>query len=366
MKISTAFLLQYHPDDISILKLAFDNQQLNLLGELVKEPSSSRLVDFDSLNGEEFKSPSRYFINIKSDNTERSYGEGVIEIFDEIFDKLSDDISYLENSTSIFNSDGKIAYPLVMYQYKTSDESVKTQDVYIYPLTKSLTVTNKIGFFGNHQKAGSSNVNKLKAQEVKDGFYLPVSGCVCSFHKKEIIASGSSDVIKTINVYKAFDFAKMFNIREIQYKYAKNTINRFNKENDPLTLTRDNIKVKFPIKDKKIDQTIFDKVNSNENLISSFAHFKGTKRSIIQSIDKKQLDIVLTRMKKYAEENATADFSFLDLPQLIDDGKSLSVNSRQVPIFACLFENKVIERLLNGRIEVSLLKNHVVKDDKVE
>lgn len=347
--------MNYEDGKMSIVKLAVDNPQLETLSDMILPPKGKRLINFNSIEEGEYKSPSRYIVN-SNDVMTNNISEHILEMADNLFNKVFSDVPFLNQINDVFSNSSDIKYPIVLYLSSNEKNEIRQDEIYIYSLKKNLTVTHKMGLF-KPKKAGSSGANLLKVEEIRDGFYLPEKGCICSFHRKINLMDTNEKNLKTVKVYNNNNFVDIFGIRKIKSKYAENTINRFNSRGNPLTLTQDNVNVRFKQDDNgKIDSSIYNEVLSDDDLSDTFAHFKGTRNNIIKKIGVKKLESVLDRLRKYANSDASADFSSINVPSLSEDGTTLDINSDELPVFAGLIENKVIEKLLDGKIEVPYFK----------
>ena len=113
----------------------------------------------------------------------------------------------------------------------------------------------------------------------------------------------------------------------------------------PLTLTENDTSVSFDDIDK-----VKKFVQNNESVAETFAKFKGNGNAMIQKQPLRKVKAVFERLRNYAKSRADASFSEKNIPTI--DGNEIKVTEYSVPIFSGLIENKIIERLLNGDIEI--------------
>lgn len=170
-----------------------------------------------------------------------------------------------------------------------------------------------------------------------------------SFHKK---IQETEDVRETtkVNVYNALGFDNLFETFDTQKKYVENTLNKFSDSQSPTLLTIDKVKVQIKENNEDVRKLIY----SNEKLTKTFSSFTGSSRNTIQKIGSSRVKDVLEKLNNYVQENADSKFESINIPQLIEeDGKAvLKVDVDSAPIFAALLENKIIQRLLNDKIQI--------------
>lgn len=362
MKIKSAYVLNYESNGkINTLKLPFEEEQLDNLSNFVKNPSDNRIPDITDTNNENFNSPKRYSVHFNwkyVDDQNSTFNEEnkdpQIVILENLFSKFNENNNLLQKSEDIFGKNKEFLYSTVVYETEELSHKANTQHLYLYLLKKSLAVSNRVGLFSLSKRIGSTKAHALEAQEVTDGFYLPQKDCVCSFHKKIVEGNKKAEnVVETVKVYDGLTFSELFCLEEMRKQYAENTIDRFNDTDNPLTLTRDKVKVKFMTDTNELDiEKVKNRICNDDKLVTTFARFKGTKSSTIQKIGIDKLEQALDRLKAYVESDATAKFSIINIPSIDKEKLEIFVTEDQVPILAALLENKVIERILDKSIRV--------------
>lgn len=356
MIINKVFVLNYDETELKIKKLPFENNKLRILSELVKTPSENRMRDLNTIPEGEFISPGRYYIN-KNDEQKDALNDLSFQVMDKIVSKTNDKIGFLNNMSEMYDEEGKgnnLQYDIIIYECVNEGKERNEYDYYFFEIKNSLRVKGKIGLFGVEKKAGTTNANLLDISKKMDGFYFPLEACICRFSKTINILK--SDENCTLKVYRALEFNQMFKLNDAIEKIAENTVNRFSAKENNLTLTSDNLRVSFPQSNNIIDPTFLQKIKSSSILSDSLARFKGTKASKIQKINSLKLKEVLERLRKYADSDPSAEFDAINVPIIDEQNNVINVNAEQIGVFSGLIENKVIERILNGKIEVPYYK----------
>lgn len=263
-------------------------------------------------------------------------------------------LSELESIYSFDNTNSKdknINQILIGYLFT---ESNGNKELFLYRLKKSLLIKNS-GFWIFGKKISSTNAEKIKIDRIKNGFNLPTSkkDCLASIYKRKDTSEGKQYKIK---IFKAYDFDEVFQTCDTKHKYVDRILEKFESANNPISLTKEQILVKF-----KTDELpeIKNCIYNDDNLTRTFASFHDNKNRIIKNISLEKLKQVLKVLKLHVENNADAGFNINNIPVLTTDNK-LEVTSKSIPTFAALLDNKVIQRLLDNTIEIPYFKSHSV------
>lgn len=327
-------------------KLGFDNEQLEELSKILAKPSERNMVNYlDNDTIEDLDNSNKYYIN-GDDNTE-SYQLDILK-------KLITDIPkipILKSIDDIFQDDN-LKYSLIGY---LSEEENGNQELFLYQLKKVNLVKDNSFFIFNKKiytkKNAASQSNSIKVEQVTNGFNLPTSGCLASIYKRRNSSEGNQYKAK---IYRAYNFDEVFQTSETKRKYVERNIQKF--ESSISLILKDNVSVSF---EKANIDTLKKVIYSDDHLTKTFCNYHDTKTRKIKKIKYESLEKVLNTLKTYVKNNADAEFEIRNIPILKD--MKLEVTEDSVPIFAALLDNKVIQRLLDNKIEIPYFKRHLNK-----
>ncbi|USS89854.1 hypothetical protein [Fructilactobacillus cliffordii] len=329
MEINQVIAFNYK-DKFNAVKLPFDDNEIKNLNKIFNYSNDVTLKEY---NDEELKPQKKFKLN----NTDNY----LMKIFEDLFEKLTtNELKILNSLKDFFDKEG-FAYTGIVYLSTDKNKGLKRLD--IYELRKSLKVNNKkvwLNFF--KKKVGTGTADALQLFSLTDGFYLPIDNCLCSF-----VVNNKYDSKKTLNIYNVYKIDEIFNSTKIMESYASTTVDRLNGGSDRIKLTSDNLDVCFEDDISNINK----KIKSDKNLMHTFAVFSGNGNSKIKKISKKQLNDVFEKLYDYAGENKSK-FKKNDIPSLDLNSGEIKVKTNQIPIFAGLLNNKIIERLLDGEIVI--------------
>lgn len=199
------------------------------------------------------------------------------------------------------------------------------------------------------KKVGTTKNNKATIEHLTNGISLPMDGCIASFF------FWNTENKYEVNVFDAWIFDEIFSIRDTQDKYAINTLKRFLPDSDnKITLAQEKVEVHFGNEDD-VFENVKSVVLENKKLTKTFADFKNNGNRTIKKINIEELKAVLDTLKNYASIEGT-EFSTINIPTLDKKGK-LTVTVDSIPMLAALLENKVIQKLLDGKITIPYYMN---------
>ncbi|MCX8725702.1 hypothetical protein [Lactobacillus sp. B4007] len=353
-EITSIFVMNYKAGKKSTtLKLGLSDEELKDFSSTVEDPSERSMIDyFGEECMEEFSTPKKYYIN--GNNKTQCYQ---LDIFKKIMSNLND-ASELKSIKNIFNDDGELLCNMVAYISKKENGD---EELFLYNIGKNNLIKD-IGFWlfnfkkGRQkaigQKVGSTKNNGAYIEQVENGFSLPTNSCIASFYNRKNTSEGNQYKIK---IYQAYNFDEAFNVTETQHEYVDRILKKFNKKNDSIKLTKENISVNFINKDyDEIEKVIY----KSEGLTKTFVNFHDSQRRIIKKIDLEELKDVIKSLKEYVDKNADAGFVLENIPEINEVNNELEVTKDSIPTFAALLDNKIIERLLNKKIEIPYFKKH--------
>lgn len=320
-------------------QLNFDNDQLNSLSEMIKKPSEYGMVNYlDNKTVESLNNSTKYYIS--GDDSTKNYQLDILKNLLLNIDKLP----MLPSINNAFNKNGNLDYTLIGYLY---EEDNGNQELFLYRLRKSNLVKDG-GFFVFKKKSGSLHANTVKVEQIDNGFNLPTTDCLSSIYKRKDSKEGKQYKVK---VYQAYIFDNVFQTSETQHEYVDRTINKF-KTTTKITKD-DKVSITFEKANlSKLKNIIF----SDDHLTKTFAGYHDSSKRIIKQISIDKLNDVLSTLQNHVKNNADAGFNLKNIPKL--HGEKLEVTEDSVPTFAALLDNKVIQRLLNNKIEIPYFRRH--------
>lgn len=342
MDISYVCLVLYNGvDDNQVYELPLKNDVIETIENSLKEPSTFGMKRYSDIS-ETLDSPNKYSVS----DTDAQYQTEILTILMEKIE--SDEIELLKTWEEGFSVDNADYNKFIAYYNETNEKGVYSNSAYIYPLNDRMVVENRVAILKINRKFNVTDADELYIKPIEGRIDLPTDKkkCVVSFHKRFQENHESTKV----NVYNAFEFDDLFKTPDTQEKYVENTLSKFSDIHNPTLLTDDNIKVQINENDEEIKDLIY----SDKHLTKTFASFTGSSRNTIQKTKLDKVEDVLQKLRNYADRNADCKFTTNNVPQIIevDGGKVLQINVDSAPIFAALLENKIIQRLLNDKIQI--------------
>lgn len=310
-------------DNISMNKLANSLQKLKDKGlKLYNEQTIENI----------FKPLTRYKIEYLKNDFNKSF-QAIIS--DKIIDNIqSDHIPFMKN----IKFENIKEYSAIAYSYLKNNKF----EIEIYKITGSLYAKNKFGICSNN----SDGSKRMQIHEMQNMLYMPTKHCICNINNCD-----SNKIV--MKIFKANDFNDIFKANKIKRQLSKNTINRFSQEIDPLKITKSNTTVLFE-KDNfgKVKKEIVDNILNIECINNSFSRFRGIKSNTINTIDIKRLENLVNVLKKHVNTFKDSKFEMKNIPEVDVEKNTIKINENQIAIFSAMLENKIVEKLLNGKIEV--------------
>lgn len=349
-EITSIFVMNSKAEKNSLtLKLGLSDEELKDFSSTIEDPSERSMLDYFSEECvEELSTPKKYYID--GNNKTQCYQ---LDILKKIMFNLNN-ASELKSIEDIFNKDGELRCNMVAYASKKDNED---EEIFLYDISKTNLIKDNNRFWLFKRKVGSTDNYEASIEQVENGFNLPTNNCIASFFKRKNTSEGNQYKIK---IYQAFNFDQVFNVKDTQHEYVDRILKKFNKGNssnkyESIKLTKKNISVNFKNNDfDKIEKVIFE----DDNLTKTFVNFHNTQRRTIKKIKLEQLEGVIESLKKYIGKNADAGFGLENIPEINKDNDELEVTKESIPTFAALLDNKIIERLLNNKIEIPYFKKH--------
>lgn len=240
-----------------------------------------------------------------------------------------DDINYKDDS------DGSFQPNLVVYYFKEGNCSL----IYLASVKKRrLKVEDKV-FWVIKRRSGPERIIPVEVSEIKAGLDLPMSNFLCEI--------SSTDEKYNIKVYDVFVLDSELQLTSHINEYAGQTLERFSGQDDErLTLTKDNVSVDIVnISDVK------SIITSNYKLSKSLSLYTGNGNRTINQINKKQLQSAIERIRNHVNDEGSL-YSESDIPKFLDSENKIVVQGNQIKIFAALLENKIVEKILDNKIEL--------------
>lgn len=336
MELMSAYVIKKVDSGFNVKRLAFENGVLEKLELTLEIPSFRKMINLDELS-ESFENSNKYFVQLESDK-KNWYFETLTNIFG-----LITNAELLQRIRDAYANE-KLDYQMVGYLFQDK-ENLKDKALYVYSFNDGNAVKDVKSFLVINKKYGSTNANAAEVIYGGDTFSLPLNKkqCLVSFHSKE----DEGRVIYKVNVYQAYEFDNQFGNNEIQKKYIENTLNNFS-NNNGYKIASEEVKVNFS---NGISQEIRNEVYKNEKIKRTFVNFHNNGRRTIQRISVNQLQDVLERLKNYIENNADVPYKVKNIPKLTDDNE-LIVDEDSIKVFAALLDNKIVEKLLDHKINI--------------
>lgn len=345
--ISGIYLVDYKKNEnAKIRKLYLDNDELSKFSRRIRMPSQKRLPDFDSINDSIFSTYPRFKIE-ELDTTNYLF---FLSKFYDFIEESDDKNPWLSSLDELFDNQNDFKPNMIIYKLMEIDEETKTECLYICSFKRSMLMADKTLLFGKKKKDRDLGVTEINVLEKSNIFILPEQGFVCSIEKK-----GKKVGLK---VYKAIELDKLFKIEALIDDYAEKKIRRFinDEENRKFKLTKEKADVYFKDKsgNNKVNEVI-EKVKSSRSidLKKTYATFSGRSTKTIQKISLERLNGVIQELKLYAKNPQKEHYFTIDeIPRIDIKEKQIYVDEKSIKIFAAMLNNEIIQKLLDGTIEI--------------
>lgn len=271
--------------------------------------------------------------------------------FYDLIEESDDEDSWLNSLDELFEKTNDFKPNAIIYKLTEIGEETRKECIYISSFKKNMLMEDKTILFRKKKKKdkdlGVSEISILDRTKI---FVLPEEGFVCSIEKSE---KGTG-----LKVYKAIELDKLFKIDALIDDYAEKKIRRFisDEENRKFKLTKEKADVYF--KDTsgndKLNEVIEEvKSSKNINLKKTYATFSGRSTKTIQKISLERLNGVIQELKLYAKNPQKEHYFTIDeIPRIDTKEKQIYVDEKSIKIFAAMLNNEIIQKLLDGTIEI--------------
>ncbi|MGT2728945.1 hypothetical protein ACVRWQ_03225 [Streptococcus phocae subsp. salmonis] len=325
IEIKKIFLMDFK-NNKEVYKLNIKDKDLQQFSYTIVKESEKRLLKYNSEDKENvFKMPSR--LDIEKIQDEETPYSVLIEILEKCYN--SDFISTMDSIGNSFFPD------IIIYEIEeVAAKGTKEKYYYIAELKKDWFVED-LAFFIWKKKTGSDDSVDAKLTELKKAIILPCKDFLCKIEEKGV----NKNNIKIFKVKRALE---LFGLNKEIIKLAKNKID-FKNKMLRFKLTQNSIGVKIENADK-IQKILED----NIELSSALSRFSGRKNLVINSIESNQLERVIGRLNSYTKTSNNLEEK--QIPKYVDN--TLVVDENSFEMFISLLRNKVIERLLDGKIDI--------------
>lgn len=342
------YLVDYRTiEDVTIKKLYIENKDLENLSKKIKTPSQNRLPLFDSLSENIFSTSTRFKIEELHENDYLYF----LKNFYSIVKETDDGDSWLGSLDDLFGKDNTFQPNIIVYKLDEVYEDIKKKCMYINSFKHNMLMEDRTILFGLKKKKDiESGVNEIGVLDRRNVFVLPDKDFICSIENEGNITS--------LKVYKAMDLDKLFRVENLIDDYAEKKIRRFvsNDKDKKFKITSNNADVFF--KDSyghdRTKEVVEEIITSDDiHLKKTYATFSGRSTKTVQRIDLKRLSEVIESLKKYISDPQTDNlFTEIELPRIDVKKREVYVDEKSVKIFAAMLNNEIIQKLLDGTIEI--------------
>ncbi|APZ49908.1 hypothetical protein BW721_09850 [Jeotgalibaca sp. PTS2502] len=343
------YLAEYNTNrNNSIKKLHIENKELEKLSIKIEQPSQNRLPLFDSMSENIFSTSTRFKIEELSEN---SYLYFLKEFFEAI-EEADDTDSWLGSLDDLFQDKYPFQPNVIIYKLKEIYEHEKKSCIYIKAFKNNMLMEDRTILFGKMKKLDNeSGVNEIGVLQGKSIFVLPQRDFICSVEKEH-----NNNI--TLKVYNAMELDKLFSVEKLIEDYAEKKIRRFvSADKDrKFKLTRSNADVFFKDTDgnDKTEEVVSEIITSKDiHLKKTYATFSGRSTKTVQKIDLQRLSDVVEKLREYILNPQTDNlFTVKELPRINITENTIYVDEKSVKIFAAMLNNEIIQKLLDGTIEI--------------
>lgn len=327
LQFEGAFLLKYKDANSSDLQgFKFEINDTQKFQDQFTFPSVRGMRDLTKVTDDD-KNPSKYFVK---DN-----GAYQIKILDNLNQSCEGASKYISTTSKIdqiinWIDSLKPDVPEIL-AYKISIEDIKV--ILIYKFTSQQILKNRLALVPSGKKISVVDGNKF--------FALPFAGknCIASYI---CLKNGQ----KIVEVYKPISFDFMFRNSGTQKQYVTKNFDKF--EDNEYKLAEDKVIVDFKGKLDDIKNVVFQ----NDNLTKTLASYTNNSRKKINTIDsgsiKNVINVLETAVNK--KGNSKINIKKKNIPKFKND--HLTITKDSIPTFVALLDNKIIEKLLDGKIEI--------------
>ncbi|EOH97377.1 hypothetical protein [Enterococcus pallens] len=334
-------------EKIQIKKLYIENKDLAKLSKEIKIPSQKRLPSFDSLGENIFSTSTRFRIEeLEVDN----YLFFLRDFYKQIINSDDDD-NWLNSLDELFEEQKLFEPNVIIYRLIESNDNKEKECLYVSLFKNSMLMKDKTILFGKKKKKDKEmDVTEIGILEKRDVFILPEKDFICSIENFE----GKIG----LKVYRAIELDKLFSVTSLIDDYAEKKIRRFVCDIDEkkFKITNQHADVVFEddLGNDRLMNVITEVISSdNINLKKTYASFSGRATKTIQKISLSRLEEVIEDLKEYVIDTQTDNLFTLDeIPRIDPIQKKMYVDERSVKIFAAMLNNEIIQKLLDGTIEI--------------
>lgn len=346
--ISGVYLIEYKKiDKIKIKKLYLENDELRKFSQRIIMPSQKKLPYFDEISDSIFSTYPRF----KVEELDSANYLFFLSKFYDLIEESDDEDSWLNSLDELFEKTNDFKPNAIIYKLTEIGEETRNECIYISSFKKNMLMEDKTILFRKKKKKdkdlGVSEISILDRTKI---FVLPEEGFVCSIEKSE---KGTG-----LKVYKAIELDKLFKIDALIDDYAEKKIRRFisDEENRKFKLTKEKADVYFKdiLGNDKVNEVIEEvKSSENINLKKTYATFSGRSTKTIQKISLERLNGVIQELKLYAKTPQKKHYFTIDeIPRIDIKEKQIYVDEKSIKIFAAMLNNEIIQKLLDGTIEI--------------
>ena len=334
LELKRIVLLEVTDRGFILKKLNTSDEDLEKIETKLEFPSLRGMKEYDELGI--FDTPKKF--RISNLNDKNPYYE-VVELFSIDYQQKENRLSSIDEIN--YTTDGGFKPNLVLY-YCYEDN---LQTIYLGGIGSQKFLVKDKTFLMGKKKVGTSNEVALEVKEFEKGLDLPFSNFLCK-------VSSSGEEKFSIEVYDAYTFDSALQLTDCINDYAKKVLERFNsKEKNKFLLTKSEIAVEI----KELSQ-VLDVIKNNYKLSKALSLFRGHGRKTINQIDEEKLKDALEILKKYSKDK-DACFSEENIPEFIESDNKLIVSEKQIKIFTALLDNKIVEKILDRKIELPFFED---------
>lgn len=355
MDINEVALIECLNGEVNIKFLAASNGSLENLSNEYVLPSDNRLPIYDPENI--FKTSTRFKIeNLSEEHSffilRQIYQSFLTLVENKEDDDFLQDISDLR-STNSFNP------TLIIYGCTIKNDAGQNKTVaFIHEYTKNIFAENLKYLWGTNKKLADTNVNEIEYKNIEDALILPLKNPIAKIENYQETVEDVTLTKTRLITYQTFKLENALHLRKIEDSYATKKLNRFinDDEEKKYKITKRNISVIFgSTKEEQTRElsTITNIVLENDLLRQSFARFSANGTRTIQKIEVTDLKNLLKKLFEYVDDvTIDSEFSSENIPVYDETKNELLVTTNSVPIFSAMLDNKIIQRLLSGEIEI--------------
>lgn len=327
-------------------KLNLTENSLDTFCKALERTKDEKLPDYDG-DGEIFTSSKRFKIHNLKEN----------QLYSFLISEVNVDLSKIDCLEGIDKIGKDFDPSLVYYYFKNRGTEGESTSVRIAKLNKNWIAKEQFLIrwpFHLKKKTGSRDDISMNVDEIKDSIVLPLKNYLAEIFSKK---NDEDNMFYTLNVFKAIELDESYNLSNIISMFADSVIEKF--ENKSFKLTKNAITVEF---ENDISE-IKSEIKKDFRIRNAISRFSGRSNRTINSIDKNSLEDAIDKLKKYSKNNSKSTFSENNIPSL-NNGKLL-VSKEQIAIFTALLGNNVVERILNGTIEIEFFNQKESTPNKI-